>query len=250
MADLRIIPIPLANDVNPGDDLAALTLAALRHANLALQGGDILVVTHKVVAKAENCLVDLSTVQPSPFAHQLAAQGQKSAAYYEVVLQQSRRIVRMQNGVLITETHHGFVCANAGVDESNMGAGNIVALLPPNPDESAARIRAILHTTTGCELAVILCDSFGRPWREGQVNIAIGVAGMAPLQDYTGQHDNYGRTLQTSTMAVADEIAGAAELVMNKTDRVPLALVRGYPYQRAEGSVQPLLRNPRFDLFR
>jgi coenzyme F420-0:L-glutamate ligase/coenzyme F420-1:gamma-L-glutamate ligase len=166
------------------------------------------------------------------------------------VLRESRRIVKMAQGVLITETHHGLICANAGVDESNIAGGRVVALLPTDPDRSAAELRATLQQRAGIDVAVIISDSFGRPWREGQINIAIGVAGLDPLRDYAGEADTHGYALQASRLAVGDELASAAELVMGKTDQIPAALVRGYRYQPAAGSAQRLLRDPRFDLFR
>jgi coenzyme F420-0:L-glutamate ligase/coenzyme F420-1:gamma-L-glutamate ligase len=244
------LPVRGIGEVRPGDDLAALLLAALRQQGEQMTAGDVLVLAHKIVSKAEGRLIRLDDVEPSPFAHTLAQQGRKDAAYYEVVLRESRRIVKMAQGVLITETHHGLICANAGVDESNIAGGRVVALLPTDPDRSAAALRATLREQTGAEVAVIISDSFGRPWREGQINIAIGVAGLDPLRDYAGQTDTHGYPLQASRLAVGDELASAAELVMGKTDNIPAVLVRGYRYQPAEGSAQRLLRDPRFDLFR
>jgi coenzyme F420-0:L-glutamate ligase/coenzyme F420-1:gamma-L-glutamate ligase len=237
-------------DLQPGDDLATLLLAALRRRELRPETGDVLVVTQKVISKAEGRLVRLSDVVPSTFARTLSEQGHKSPAYYEVVLRESRRIVRMQRGVLITETYHGFICANAGVDESNIGGEQIVALLPEDPDQSAAALRAALRERTGVDVAVIISDSFGRPWREGQINVAIGAAGIEPLVNYAGVRDVYGYPLQASVLAVADELASAAELVMGKIDRVPVVLVRGYDYTPAESNARQLLRDPGMDLFR
>lgn len=250
MTELRIIPVQGVGEVQPGADLAALVLAALADHHLHLEAGDILVVTQKIVSKAEGCLVDLADVAPSAFAQRLAEQGRKEAAYYELVLRQSRRIVRMDRGIVITETHHGFICANAGIDESNIPGERRVCLLPNDPDQSAAHLRRALATRAGVEVAVIISDTFGRPWRTGQVNIAVGVAGIDPLVDYTGQHDPYGRPLQASILAVGDELASAAELVMGKTAGVPVALVRGYPYTPAEGNARGLVRDPQMDLFR
>jgi coenzyme F420-0:L-glutamate ligase/coenzyme F420-1:gamma-L-glutamate ligase len=167
----------------------------------------------------------------------------------EVVLQESRRIVKMDRGVLIAETRHGFICANAGVDASNVGSG-VVCLLPVDPDASAAALREALGTQGGASPAVIVTDTFGRVWRNGLTNVAIGVAGMAPLQSYAGQQDPYGYELRVTVMAVADEIAGAAELVMGKTDGVPFALVRGFPFDPRTGSASELVRDPSLDLFR
>lgn len=249
-ADLRIIPITGIGDVRPFDDLAELILSALRSRAQAFEHGDVLVVTQKIVSKAEGRLVDPETVEPSAFAHAIAAQGAKDAHHYEVVLRESRRIVRMDRGVLITETHHGLICANAGVDESNVAGGRAVTLLPVDPDASAAALRSALFERAGVEVAVIISDTFGRPWREGQVNFAIGVAGMASLVSYIGQPDAYGYELRASTIAVADELAAAAELVMGKVDGVPAAIVRGYPYTPAAGSARDLIRPAERDMFR
>ncbi|NWF81068.1 MAG: coenzyme F420-0:L-glutamate ligase [Chloroflexi bacterium] len=249
--EVRIIPVTGVGEVRPGDDLASLLLGALEAGGQALEAGDVLVVTQKVVSKAEGRLVDPAEVEPSPFAQQIAAQSRKDARYQEVVLRESRRIVKMANGVLITETHHGLVCANSGVDESNVAGGRVVCLLPEDPDASAARLRAALQTATGRTVAVIISDTFGRPWREGQVNVAIGCAGIAPLTDFAGIDDPYGYTMQATLIAVADELASAAELVMGKIDRVPAAIVRGYPYAPSEdATARRLQRDPRADLFR
>ncbi len=249
--EIRIIPVTSVGEVRPGDDLASLLLMALEAGGQALASGDVLVVTQKVVSKAEGRLVDPAEVEPSPFAQQIAAQSRKDARYQEVVLRESRRIVKMANGVLITETHHGLVCANSGVDESNVAGGRVVCLLPEDPDASAARLRAALQAATGLAVAVIISDTFGRPWREGQVNVAIGCAGIAPLTDFAGVADPYGYTMQATLIAVADELASAAELVMGKIDRVPAAIVRGYLYAPSEdATARRLQRDPRADLFR
>jgi coenzyme F420-0:L-glutamate ligase/coenzyme F420-1:gamma-L-glutamate ligase len=245
-----IIGITGIPEVRPGDDLAALIVRAAHATGIPLQEGDIVVVTQKVVSKAEGCLVDLATVEPSPFAHHIARLWGKDPRHVEVILRQSRRIVRMDRGVLICETHHGFICANAGVDASNVPGEGVVSILPPDPDASARRLREGIKGLTGVRVAVIITDTFGRPWREGTTNVAIGVAGMAPLADYRGWRDPYGKELRVSVAAVADEVAGAADLVMNKTARVPVAVVRGFPYQPAPGSARPLLRDPTADLFR
>jgi coenzyme F420-0:L-glutamate ligase / coenzyme F420-1:gamma-L-glutamate ligase len=248
--ELRIIPIRGLGEILPGADLAGLILAALETQNTPLSDGDVLVVTQKIVSKAEGRIVDPAGVEPSHIARMAAEQGKKDAGYYEVVLRESRRIVKMDRGVLVTETHHGLICANAGVDESNVAGGRAVTLLPIDSDASAARLRAALHERAGADVAVIVSDTFGRPWREGQVNVAIGVAGIAPLADYAGLPDGYGYTMQATLIAVADELASAAELVMGKTDAVPVALIRGYSYTPADGSARALIRAPEKDLFR
>jgi coenzyme F420-0:L-glutamate ligase/coenzyme F420-1:gamma-L-glutamate ligase len=248
---VRIMPVEGMGEVQPGDDLAAVLLTALAAQQQSLQPGDVLVVAHKVVSKAEGRIVRLREItDPSPFAHTIAAQARKDARYQEVVLRESRRIVRMDRGVLIAETHTGLICANAGVDESNVAGDEVVLLLPEDADQSARLLRAALLERAGVAVAVIIADSFGRPWREGQTNVAIGVAGMDPLVEYAGTQDPYGYTLEVSALAVGDELAGAAELVMGKVDQVPAAVIRGFAYTPAEGSVRRLLRNPMTDLFR
>ena len=248
--ELRVIPVRGIGEVQPGDDLADLILSALEQHDFPLANGDIVVITQKIVSKAEGRLIDPTTPVPSHMARMVAAQGAKDAAYYEVVLQEARRIVRMDRGVLITETHHGLICANSGVDESNVAGGRAVTLLPVDPDASAARVRGMIAERTSLDVAVIITDTFGRPWREGQVNFAIGVAGMLAVADYTGQYDNHGYELRVSKIAVADELAAAAELVMGKIDAVPVAIVRGYNYTPGNGTMRDLLRAPERDLFR
>jgi coenzyme F420-0:L-glutamate ligase/coenzyme F420-1:gamma-L-glutamate ligase len=247
---VRIIGVAGMPEVRPGDDLAALILEAARGQGADVEDGDVLVVTQKIVSKAEGRLVDLRQVEPSPRAQEMAARMGKDARLLEVILRESRRIVRQERGVIICETKQGFVCANAGVDTSNVGDG-VAALLPEDPDESAERIRAaIREEKAGASVAVIISDTFGRPWREGHTNVAIGVAGMSPVKDYVGETDPHGYVLRVSTMAVADELAAAAELVMEKLSRVPVAIVRGFDYERAEGSARELIRSRERDLFR
>ena len=240
-------------EVTPGADLAGLIIVALDRSGLGLRDGDVLAVTHKIVSKAEGRLVDLSGVDPSPLARSFAESAGKDPRQVEVVLRESKRIVRMLHGVLIAETRHGFVCANAGVDASNVPGEGIVCLLPADPDASAAELRRVLKERCGVEVAVVITDSFGRPWRNGIVNVAIGVAGMDPFADYRGQPDPYGYPLVASRMAVADAVASAAELVMGKLDHRPVALVRGYAYRPpvAGGSTgRDLVMDPERDMFR
>ena len=207
-------------------------------------------VTHKVLSKAEGRMIDLRSVEPSALAKGFAAEWGKDARQIEVVLRESRRIVRMDRGVIIAETHHGFVCANAGVDASNVPGSDTVCLLPLDPDASAKGLRESLMDRMGLDLPVIVSDSFGRAWRFGITDIAIGVSGMEPLVDYRGKTDPHGLSLEASVLAIADEIAGAAELVMGKTLGVPAAVVRGYPYAPAAGSFQDLIIPPERDMFR
>ena len=250
LSELHIIGLPGIPIVTPGMDLAALIQQAATAAPLPLQAGDILVVTQKVVSKAEGHLIHLKDVAPSPLAKNFARQWGKDPRHVEVVLQQSRRIVKMDRGVLITETHHGFTCANAGVDQSNIEGEEVVAVLPPDPDASARAIRQALRERLGFDVAVIISDTFGRPWRHGLVNIAIGLSGIEAIKDYTGQLDAQGYELRVTALAIADELAAAAELVMNKLDNVPVAVIRGYAYPRGEGSLAQLIRAAERDLFR
>ena len=249
-SEVRIIGVQGLPDVTSGTDLAQVITEAVQKQGLSLAGDDILVVTQKIVSKAEGQLVDLHTVTPSPFAEQIAEVQAKDPQVVEIVLRETKRIVKMAQRTIISETHHGLVCAHAGVDESNVAGEGTVALLPVDSDASARRLRQGIRERTGIELAVIISDTFGRPWREGLVNVAIGVAGMEPLKDYRGLPDTEGRILKVTTLAVADELASAAELVMGKLDKVPVALIRGYPYTPGEGDARLLLRAPEKDLFR
>ncbi|MEO6888358.1 MAG: coenzyme F420-0:L-glutamate ligase [Ktedonobacteraceae bacterium] len=253
-SELRIIPVNNIGEIPPGSDLGVIIYEALQVDHLALQQGDILVVTQKIISKAEGQLVNLNEVTPSEFARVVAEQGKKDAQHMEVVLRESQRIVRMQHGVLIAETRHGFICANAGVDESNINGARQLALLPIDPDGSArhlrARLQALAGERTDFDIAVIISDTWGRPWRNGQVNMAIGLAGLEAVVDYRGQRDPYGYELQASAIAVADELAAAAELVMGKIARIPVALIRGYQYIPAPGSAQSLVRDAATDMFR
>jgi coenzyme F420-0:L-glutamate ligase/coenzyme F420-1:gamma-L-glutamate ligase len=249
---IQIIPIGGIGEIPQGSDLGLILFQGLQAQGLSLLTSDILVITQKIVSKSEGRIVNLSDIQPSEFAKSFAQQYQKDAAHIEVVLRESKRIVRMDHGVLITETPHGFVCANSGVDESNVGSSHTLTLLPLDPDRSARELRARLQQLSAekSDIAIIISDTWGRPWREGQVNNAIGVAGMEALADYRGQVDPYGYEMHVSKIAVADELASAAELVMGKIDRVPAALIRGYRYLPGESSGQSLLRDSSTDMFR
>ncbi len=248
--EVRIVGLPGISEVRAGDDLAAMIVEAARSNRIALEIGDVLVVTQKIVSKAEGRIVDLATIDPSPFAREYAARWEKDARQIEIVLRETKRVVRMEHGVMICETHHGFVCANAGVDASNVEKTGAVCLLPADPDASARAIRESLRAALGVDVAVIISDTFGRPWREGHVNFAIGVAGIAPLIDYAGQRDPAGYELRVTRMAVVDELAAAAELVHGKLARVPVAIVRGVQFDAADATVQELIRAPERDMFR
>jgi coenzyme F420-0:L-glutamate ligase / coenzyme F420-1:gamma-L-glutamate ligase len=234
-------------EVRTGDDLDLMVSEAVSG---DLRAGDVLVVTHKIVSKAEGRLVDLRTVEPSALAKDYATRFGKDPRRIEVVLRESRRIVRMDRGIIISETHHGFVCANAGVDALNVPGDDTVCLLPVDPDASAKRLRDALTQDPGVEVAVVISDSFGRAWRHGITDVAVGVAGMDPVADYRGLDDPYGYPMEASVLAVADELAAAAELVMGKTDGIPLAIVRGYPHSPALGSARDLIMPPERDMFR
>ncbi|HSE37730.1 MAG TPA: coenzyme F420-0:L-glutamate ligase [Blastocatellia bacterium] len=246
---IELISVPGIPEVTEGDDLSALIAKALRVAHIETQDGDVFVVAQKIVSKAEGRVVKLDSVEPSARAREWAAAFDKDARVVEVVLRESKRIVRMERGVLIAVTEHDFVCANAGVDTSNVADGS-VTLLPGDPDASARRIRAGLEAAFGVRFAVIMSDTFGRPWREGLVNVALGISGIAPLIDYRGQKDSHGNALKVTVIAIADELASAAELVMKKSSGIPVAIVRGFDYDARDGSGRELIRLPNLDLFR
>lgn len=245
MIGLRGMPV-----VNPGDDLSKMIVEAARSSGVGIENGDILVVAQKIVSKAENRLVRLADVAPSQRAVQVAETYCKDPRQVEVVLRESKKAIRIRDGHLIMETKHGFVCANAGVDLSNVSGGMVASLLPEDPDQSAARIRERIRELTGMDVGLIISDTFGRAWRLGQVDVAIGLAGVMPLRDYRGEKDMFGYELKVTSIAIADELAAAAELVMGKTDGVPVALVRGCAYARGSGSARDLVRPEEKDLFR
>jgi coenzyme F420-0:L-glutamate ligase/coenzyme F420-1:gamma-L-glutamate ligase len=247
-ADLRFFGLRGLPEVEPGADLTTLVLAATGEHRL--EEGDILVLAQKVVSKAEGRLLDLRSIEPSPFAVSIAEAHERDPRHIEAVLRESKRIVKMDRGVLVSETRHGFICANAGLDLSNVPGDLTACLLPLDPDASAARLRQGLLERTGVAVGIIISDTFGRPWREGAVNVAIGVAGFEPLKTYVGRTDPYGYELQSTVIAPADELASAAELVMGKLRQVPIVLVRGYSFEPAEGSARQLVRDPKMDLFR
>jgi coenzyme F420-0:L-glutamate ligase/coenzyme F420-1:gamma-L-glutamate ligase len=251
---LEAVAIAGLAEIEPGDDLPSLIADALAAASdlLPLRDDDVLVVTQKIVSKAEGAIVDLTTIGPRPEAVEFARRFDRDARQVEVVLREAKRIVRMENGLVITETHHGFVCANGGIDASNVGprSGDVVTLLPRDPDASADGIRAAIREGLDHDLPVIVSDSFGRPWRFGITDVAIGVSGLLPLDDLRGTPDADGRVMKSTVRAVADEIASAAELVLGKTATRPLAVVRGASFRRGEGRIKDLIMPTEFDLFR
>ena len=239
-------------EVQPGDRLGSLIVDAANGQGSPLEEGDILVVTQKIVSKAEGRLVSLSTITPSEFAIGFAQHTGRDPRLVELVLRESKSIVRMDpdRGVIISETHHGFVCANAGIDQSNVPGDDVVCLLPEDSDVSAHRISAEIQEATSLHIPVIVSDTFGRAWREGHVNFAIGVAGMDPMTDYRGELDAQGREMHVTTIAVADELAAAAELVQFKAIGVPVSVARGYPYVPAAIGYSSLIRDRDRDMFR
>jgi coenzyme F420-0:L-glutamate ligase/coenzyme F420-1:gamma-L-glutamate ligase len=248
--EIRVIPVPFRDEIAAGDDLVEKLRSALMHQRLSLREKDIIVIKHKIVSKAEGNVVQLSSVVPSGAAESWAQRSGSDARVVELALRESQRIVRKAKGVLITQTRHGLVCANSGVDVSNVDGGHSAVLLPNDPDSSAARLRKNIKDKLGVSVALIISDSFGRPWREGLTEVAIGVAGMKPLLDYRGQRDTHGHMLQATAEAIADEVACAAGLVCGKLNRTPACIVRGFSYPRGNGSSRELMRPARNDLFR
>jgi coenzyme F420-0:L-glutamate ligase/coenzyme F420-1:gamma-L-glutamate ligase len=250
MKRLELIGVEGIGDVQAGDSVGELICAACAGQGIDLRDGDVLIVAQKIVSKAEGRMIRLDGLAPSARARELAAALDKEPELVEAILRSSRRVIRAGGRALIVETHHGFVCANAGVDQSNVGL-RLVALLPEDPDRSAREIRAVIARRTGRKPAVVISDSFGRPWRLGTVDVAIGVAGMSAIKDERGLDDRYGYRLKAAVAAIADELAAAAELVMGKRDGVPAVVARGYDFEiKEEGSVRELLRPEAEDLFR
>jgi coenzyme F420-0:L-glutamate ligase / coenzyme F420-1:gamma-L-glutamate ligase len=244
---IQIIPVRISPGVRPHDELDVIVLEA---AGQEIQDGDVLAVAHKIVSKAEGRIVSLADVEPSAKAMKMAKEHGKDPRIMELILKESVQILRAKNGIIVSETRQGLVCANAGVDQSNV-EGDSAVLLPVDPDRSASRLRDAVKKKAGKEIAVVITDTFGRPFREGQANIAIGVAGISPIKSYIGSRDMYGRKLRVSEIAVADEIASAAELVMGKAQGVPIAIIRGYKFEKAaKSSAKSLQRSRERDLFR
>ena len=247
---LQVIPVRVSGNVKPKDDLGDIILAAIGQNDLDVRDRDVLVVAHKIVSKAEGRIVNLADVKPSRNSAKMAKVHGKDPRIMELILRESVQVLRAKNGIVVSETKHGLVCANAGVDQSNV-EGDSALLLPVDPDKSASRLKDTIKKKTGKEVAVIITDTFGRPFREGQVNVAIGVAGIRPIKSYIGSRDMFGRKLKVSEIAVADEIASAAELIMGKSEGIPAAIVRGFPFEKAaKSSARLLQRSKKQDLFR
>jgi len=248
--EVQIIPVPINEEIQPGNALAETLLTSMRRHGLSLEAGDILMVKHKIVSKSEGCLVDLATIRPSGPSVAWAKKYSLDPRVIELALRESRSVIRRKNGVLITETHHGFLCANSGVDVSNVNGGRHALLLPEDPDRSAAQLHREIKKRIGLKIPVIITDSFGRAWREGLTESCIGIAGMKPLRDDRGRRDPHGYKLRVSLEAVADELACAAGLVCGKLNRTPACIVRGFRYESGRGRTRDLLRPAATDLFR
>jgi coenzyme F420-0:L-glutamate ligase/coenzyme F420-1:gamma-L-glutamate ligase len=248
--ELRVIPIPVAGEIKAGDVLLEILLQSLTRNRLSLVEGDILVVKHKIVSKAEGRLVRLDTIRPSPQSRAWARRYKVDARVSELAIRESKSVIRRKNGVLITQTRHGFICANSGVDVSNVDGGKNALLLPEDSDRSAARLHREIRKHLKLAVPVIISDSFGRPWREGLTEVAIGIAGMKALHDHRGRRDPQGYKLRVSLDAVADELACAAGLLSGKLTRIPFVIIRGFRYQSGRGSSRDLLRPAAHDLFR
>jgi len=244
---IQIIPVQIDNDIQEHDDIVNLVLSS--PSKPEIQDGDILIITQKIISKQEGSIVNLFQVTPSLLATGIASEYKKDPRIVQLILDQSKRIIRMNDGVIIVETPHGLVCANAGVDESNVKDGH-VTILPKNADESAKKLQEEIQKKTGKNVAVIISDTFGRPFREGQTNCAIGISGISSITDYVGTKDTFGKILHVTAIAIADEICSAAELVMGKALQTPIAIVRNYKISNSEGSVNDLLRKRSTDLFR
>jgi coenzyme F420-0:L-glutamate ligase/coenzyme F420-1:gamma-L-glutamate ligase len=250
LRDLQIIPVSFLDEIRPGDSLTDKLLQALQHSKLSLRTGDILIVKHKIVSKAEGRLVELDRIKPSASSRAWARRYNLDARVTELALAESKRVVRRKRGVLITETRHGLICANSGVDVSNVNGGRHALLLPKNPDRSATQLHRDLKKRLKLSIPVIITDTFGRPWREGLTEVAIGVAGMQALHDYRGDHDPHGYPLRVTIEAVADELACAAGLVCGKLARTPACIIRGFRYRPGRGRARELIRPAATDLFR
>jgi coenzyme F420-0:L-glutamate ligase/coenzyme F420-1:gamma-L-glutamate ligase len=250
MQEIRIIPVPLSAEIRSGDSLARILFDTLRGKRITLARGDVLVVKHKIVSKAEGRLVQLDTVKPSAASRTWGKRYKVDARVIELALRESKSVIRRKNGVLITETRHGFICANSGIDVSNVDGGEHALLLPEDPDGSARKLQRELRKLSGLSIPVIISDSFGRAWREGLTEAAIGVAGMKAIHDFRGRRDPHGYSLRVTLDAVADELACAAGLLSSKLTRTPFVIIRGFRYQSGRGGFRSLLRPAKLDLFR
>jgi len=250
MPAIELIGLEGLPEIDQRAELGDLIASAANEAQRNFVAGDIVVVAQKIISKAEGRLVKLDSVTPSGMAREIAARQQRDPRLVELILSESKRIVRMDSRVLITETRHGFVCANSGIDHSNIPDSDTVALLPEDADRSAQQLRSKLVELLGLPVAVIITDTFGRAWREGLVNVAIGVSGLEPLVDYRGSEDDHGHVLNATVLALADEVAAASGLIMRKSSRIPVVIARGVRYQVGDGNASALIRPKERDLFR
>ena len=248
--NVEIISILINDDIREGDDIGNLILKSIKEKQESLKENDVIVITHKIVSKSEGRTIDLTKIIPSEESKKISSRTGKDPKLVELIISQSNEIIRIQREIIITETKHGFVCANSGIDISNVGKSNHVVLLPVDPDKSAREIRNYIKSRTTINVAVIISDTFGRPFRKGQVNVAIGVAGIDPIKSYIGDSDMYGNILRVTEIAIADEIASAAELIMGKSLRVPVRIVRGYDFSSYDASISKVTRSKKDDLFR
>ena len=244
---VQIIPVQLPRDITPKDDLIELLINT--KTGRQIKNGDILIFTQKIISKQEGKKIELSKVKPTLFATGIASAYNKDPRIVQLILDETKRIIRMKNGIIISETHHGLVCANAGIDESNIEEG-FATLLPKDADKSAQKLKRRIKSKTGKNVAVIISDTFGRPFREGQTDVAIGIAGISSIIDYAGKHDNFNRILRVTAIAIADEICSASELVRGKTLRTPIAIIRNYKFDKKNGTLKDLIRVKALDLFR
>ncbi|MFQ5907756.1 MAG: coenzyme F420-0:L-glutamate ligase [Thermoplasmata archaeon] len=252
MRRVELLGVENLPEVRIGDNLPAMIEEGVRKSGLDLRDGDIVVVSQKIVSKAEGRVFQAADLSARPLARLFAAENQRTPEQVELVLREARRVVRMEpeRGILIVETRNGFVCANAGIDQSNVGRGEVYTALPADPDASARGLRNHLQKAFAARMGVIVSDSFGRPWRQGSTDVAIGVAGLSPLRDYRGLRDPHGYELRSTVVALADEVAAAADLAKGKLDKVPVAIVRGVEFRVEEGSIREAIRPDGEDLFR
>ena len=248
---IEIIPIPINININPKVKLLNTLLQSLKNNNQIIKNGDIIVIAQKIISKNEGRTVSLKNILPSSRSIELAKKTNKDPRIMELILKESRKIVRVFNNTIITETQHGFICANSGIDQSNVSKSkNLVLLLPKDPDKSANKLKKEIYEKTRKNIAVLITDTFGRPFRMGQTNIAIGIAGINALKNYKGKRDMFGKILKVTEIAIVDEIAGAAELVMGKTEGIPIAIVRNLPYSKSNSSIKKIIRKENRDIFR
>ena len=248
---IEIIPIPINININPKVKLLNTLLQSLKNNNQIIKNGDIIVIAQKIISKNEGRTISLKNILPSSRSLELAKKTNKDPRIVELIIKESRKIVRVFNNTIITETQHGFICANSGIDQSNVSKSkNLVLLLPKDPDKSANKLKKEIYEKTRKNIAVLITDTFGRPFRMGQTNIAIGIAGINALKNYKGKRDMFGKILKVTEIAIVDEIAGAAELVMGKTEGIPIAIVRNLPYSKSNSSIKKIIRKENRDIFR